>query len=417
LFTVKRNNNYLVEEAIEIENNDELILKKYTEGIQTSPLKDHIENKKDKSVQNENSYAENDDIFGEIQSHKSKSLSQSDDEYGEFQIEEIDRDNPDFYQLSKEGEGNLEEKERKFVESENDDTIPDDSKSSVSSNISESFCEIDVEEIQEKEYETREGLSQELNKWSSQYNFKLSYETAERSLVKENCLVSRLQCGKRGCPFYLEFKTQLNEKYKLSKYFNEHDHQFKERHTAKDVTTEIYERIRTLKSSINGIAKLTKTINDEFKKKFSRDAIKYQVQRLKEEELGKASEDANRLVKMLTKDCEERNYYFKKENDQLKNICFMTERMVKLANTFSDVLILDTTHKTNRFNLPLLDIIVINNLGRSCTCFIALLENQKTESILWALRAFKEKLTVIPNVIFSDEDEAIVGSNNFLILF
>ena len=111
------------------------------------------------------------------------------------------------------------------------------------------------------------------------------------------------------------------------------------------------------------------------------------------------------------------HYYFKKENDQLKNICFMTERMVKLANTFSDVLILDTTHKTNRFNLPLLDIIVINNLGRSCTCFIALLENQKTESILWALRAFKEKLTVTPNVIFSDEDEAIIGSNNFLILF
>jgi len=95
----------------------------------------------------------------------------------------------------------------------------------------------------------------------------------------------------------------------------------------------------------------------------------------------------------------------------------MTERMVKLANTFSDVLILDTTHKTNRFNLPLLDIIVINNLGRSCTCFIALLENKKTKSILWALRAFKEKLTVILNVIFSDEDEAIVGSNNFLILF
>ena len=88
----------------------------------------------------------------------------------------------------------------------------------------------------------------------------------------------------------------------------------------------------------------------------------------------------------------------------------MTTRMVSLANTFSDVLILDTTHKTNRFNLPLLDIIVINNLGRSCTCFVALLENQKKESILWALKAFKEKLTQTPKVIFSDEDEAILGN-------
>ena len=93
------------------------------------------------------------------------------------------------------------------------------------------------------------------------------------------------------------------------------------------------------------------------------------MQKLKEEELGKASEDADKLIKMLTKDCQERNYYLKKDDNQLKNICFMTTRMVSLANTFSDVLILDTMHKTNRFNLPLLDIIA--NLGRSCTCFVA----------------------------------------------
>ena len=64
----------------------------------------------------------------------------------------------------------------------------------------------------------------------------------------------------------------------------------------------------------------------------------------------------------------------------------MTERMKKLANTFYDVVILDATHKTNRFGMPLLDIITIDNLGKSCTLFIALLRSQKYEEFLWALK-------------------------------
>jgi len=39
--------------------------------------------------------------------------------------------------------------------------------------------------------------------------------------------------------------------------------------------------------------------------------------------------------------------------------------MISVAKQFSDVLIIDTTHGTNRFNLPLLDIAAINNLGKN----------------------------------------------------
>ena len=66
----------------------------------------------------------------------------------------------------------------------------------------------------------------------------------------------------------------------------------------------------------------------------------------------------------------------------------MTKRMKELANTFSDVLIIDTSHKTNRFGMPLLDIVCINSFGKTCTVFIALLKDSKYESFIWALNEF-----------------------------
>jgi len=76
----------------------------------------------------------------------------------------------------------------------------------------------------------------------------------------------------------------------------------------------------------------------------------------------------------------------------------------------------DTTHKTNRFNLPLLDIVAIDNLGKSITIFIALLENQKTESFVWALEAFGSQLENKPRLILSDEDDAISKGKQFIII-
>ena len=90
--------------------------------------------------------------------------------------------------------------------------------------------------------------------------------------------------------------------------------------------------------------------------------------------------------------------------------------MKNIVNTFSDVIIIDTTHKSNRFNMPLFDIIVINNFGQTTTCFFALLDDQKFDSFCWALNQFRSQLTQFPNIIFSDEEEALV-KGIFIIFF
>jgi len=64
--------------------------------------------------------------------------------------------------------------------------------------------------------------------------------------------------------------------------------------------------------------------------------------------------------------------------------------------------------------MHLLDIIAINNLGKSITCFIALLEDQKSESFLWALENMKKNMTKAPTIIFSDDEEALGNGNLFI---
>ena len=200
LFTVIGKNHYLIEEATEIQNNDELLLKKFSEAIKVTSRMTIDDIRKESVLENEKSFADNEEVLGEIQSHKSILSAQLDDEYGEYKIEEPERDNSESFQLYKEED--LQENEEEFTESENENATLDNSENSIFSNDSEDFGEINIEEIKDQEYATREELSEELNKWSSQLSFKLSYETAERSLLKENCLVSRLQCSKRSCPFF-----------------------------------------------------------------------------------------------------------------------------------------------------------------------------------------------------------------------
>ena len=73
----------------------------------------------------------------------------------------------------------------------------------------------------------------------------------------------------------------------------------------------------------------------------------------------------------------------------------MSKRMKDMVNYFSDVLIIDTSHKINRFNLPLLDIVCINNLGKTTTVFLGLMGDQTYQTFSWILEKFKSQLKKI----------------------
>ena len=84
--------------------------------------------------------------------------------------------------------------------------------------------------------------------------------------------------------------------------------------------------------------------------KFDLNTIWYQLRKLKNIEYGYLTNDASNLVKLLEKDKIERGISFSKELDSKGNLThfyFTTNRMKTLANKFYDVLVIETSHKTN----------------------------------------------------------------------
>jgi len=65
--------------------------------------------------------------------------------------------------------------------------------------------------------------------------------------------------------------------------------------------------------------------------------------------------------------------------------------------------------------MPLFDVAVINNLGKTAICYFAPLEKQMYENYVWALQEMKSQIKRSPQVIFSDYEEALTKDK--LLLF
>ena len=179
--------------------------------------------------------------------------------------------------------------------------------------------------------------------------------------------------------------------------------------SAKSINKAILDKICELKNVAKSNNELTKLVNKKFQKNFHPQIIYHQINKMKDEEIGKTTQDAQFFIKMLEEDSLKYGSYYKPKfnEDKLEGCCYMSKRMKRLGEFFSGLIIIDASHKTNRFNLPLLDVAVINNYGQTCTVFFSLLPNQKYESFEWSLFNLQKQLRNMPDVIFSDDEEAL----------
>jgi len=272
---------------------------------------------------------------------------------------------------------------------------------------------IDIIDISNITFDDRVHLHDQILDWSHKNGFKLKFKTREQTLTT-GTKVSILQCSKKECNFFLEFRTNVENKikgkYALTNSCNKHNHKLFPKDDASQITQEIITRLTFLRKIGVEIKRIVAIINEEFKKKFQDHIIRYQLEKIKDTFVGKPLDDAQALVDMLMVDAEQRGTFWcaqKNKENQLEHFCFMTPYMKNLTKYFSDVLVIDTSHKTNRFGMPFLDIVLVNNHGKTCLCFVALLKNQQYESFMWALTKFKANLEKDPMVIFSDEEEAL----------
>ena len=85
---------------------------------------------------------------------------------------------------------------------------------------------------------------------------------------------------------------------------------------------------------------------------------------------------------------------------------------IQLLNVFCNVLIMDCTYKTNRFRLPLLEIVGVTSTNLTFSVAFVYLEAERVENYTWAIEKLQSLMFAdrLPNVVVTDRELALMNA-------
>lgn len=90
------------------------------------------------------------------------------------------------------------------------------------------------------------------------------------------------------------------------------------------------------------------------------------------------------------------------DEGHLKNFVFADITMKKLYSNFKDVVLLDSTYRTNKYKMPLLVVAGLNEYGKTFMLGFGVVANEEYESVKWILQNLFEYLGESPEIICTD---------------
>nr|XP_004507516.1 protein FAR-RED ELONGATED HYPOCOTYL 3-like [Cicer arietinum] len=106
-------------------------------------------------------------------------------------------------------------------------------------------------------------------------------------------------------------------------------------------------------------------------------------------------------------------YQYKKVDgsDELRDIFWTHPDAITLVNNFHIILIMDSTYKTCRYRMPLLEIIGVTSTEMTFCVGFAYLQSERVDNFTWALQMVKEQITSGEvEVIVTDRDLALMNA-------
>ena len=100
-----------------------------------------------------------------------------------------------------------------------------------------------------------------------------------------------------------------------------------------------------------------------------------------------SNSEMQQLMKLLERD-QYIHWHELKDEDVVHDIFWTHSDAVKLSNTYNLVFFIDSTYKTNRYWLPLLDIVGVTHIGMTFSTAFAYLEGERINNGVWALEHF-----------------------------
>ena len=97
--------------------------------------------------------------------------------------------------------------------------------------------------------------------------------------------------------------------------------------------------------------------------------------------------EMQQLMKLLEQD-RYIDWHGLKDEDVECDIFWSHPNVIKLSNACNLIFLIDSTYKTNRYKLPLLDIVGVTLTGMNFSAIFAYLEGEHLNNVVWALERF-----------------------------
>ncbi|XP_024156611.1 protein FAR1-RELATED SEQUENCE 5-like [Rosa chinensis] len=104
------------------------------------------------------------------------------------------------------------------------------------------------------------------------------------------------------------------------------------------------------------------------------------------------------------------------QNGRLTHLMFAHPLSISLTKSYTNVFVMDCTYKTNKYKMPLLDIVGVTSFNTSFySCFV-FMQKEEEEDYVWALTMFSRILgvEVYPLVIITDRKLALMNAINIV---
>lgn len=78
------------------------------------------------------------------------------------------------------------------------------------------------------------------------------------------------------------------------------------------------------------------------------------------------------------------------ENQRCTQLLIVPEDTQALTFEFPNLLHMDPTYRTNKYNMPLLHVVGRTNTNKTFTMAVCFMRSERTQDYLWALQAFHD---------------------------
>lgn len=112
-------------------------------------------------------------------------------------------------------------------------------------------------------------------------------------------------------------------------------------------------------------------------------------------------------------------YKVRPEDDTLFCLFGIHKSSIALLRKHSYVLWMDCTYKTNRYKMPMLNIVGVSSVGATFFAGFAFLQNEREESYRFALQSLIDVLDIeqitMPETIFTDKEQALLNAIHYVL--